>query len=151
MTRKKRVPNPSGRPKKLGVREEKAKKQEYLEALEQNLGIITPTIKQIGLTRWYYDKWLREDPEFKEEVEKIKDSTLDFVESKLLKEINEGNASAMMFYLKCKGKERGYIEQQNISQEITYKEPLKINIIQPQLPENKQNRLEGDQKRIDKE
>ncbi len=39
---------------------------------------------------------------------------LDFMESRLLKAIDKGNVTAIIFYLKTKGKDRGYIEPQEI-------------------------------------
>ena len=40
---------------------------------------------------------------------------LDVSENKLLQLINQGDRSAIIFFLKCKGKERGYIERQEIT------------------------------------
>jgi hypothetical protein len=105
---------PAGRPKKLGVRQEKLKKEEFLEVLRMKLGIISTTLKQVNITRWYYDRWIKEDLDFKEKVENITETTLDFVESKLFDLINRGDKTAIIFYLKCKGKDRGYIERQSI-------------------------------------
>ncbi len=105
---------PAGRPKKLGVRQEKLKKEEFLEVLRMKLGIISTALKQVNITRWYYDRWIKEDLDFKEKVENITETTLDFVESKLFDLINRGDKTAIIFYLKCKGKDRGYIERQSI-------------------------------------
>lgn len=49
-------------------------------------------------------------------VEKeINQATLDLAESKLITKINEGHLTAVIFYLKTKGKARGYIERAEIT------------------------------------
>lgn len=139
---------PAGRPKKLTIKQTKEKKAEFIQALEKNMGIISLTLKQTNLTRWFYDQWRAEDPVFKKECEKVNDITLDFVESKLLKNIADGDNTAILFYLKCKGKERGYIEKQYIEQNTTFTEPLRINVI---VPTPEQVKIEGEeQKKLDK-
>ena len=40
-----------------------------------------------------------------------REDTLDFVESKLMKAIDDGNVTAMIFFLKTRGKSRGYSER----------------------------------------
>ena len=40
---------------------------------------------------------------------------MDYAESQLHKQIGEGSTSATIFYLKTKGKSRGYIERQEIT------------------------------------
>jgi hypothetical protein len=83
--------------------------------------------------------WLADDISFRRSALEITEITLDFVESKLLKKISEGDNTAIIFYLKCKGKSRGYIDRQIIDQNITMNEPVKLNIILPEQPE----KLEG--------
>ena len=86
-----------------------AGKQTLLDALEQSLGIVTTACRMTGISRSQYYRWL-DDPEFKRAVEDISEICLDFAESKLHDQISDGNVSATIFYLKTKGKKRGYIE-----------------------------------------
>jgi len=55
---------------------------------------------------------VRTDEEFKLAVRDTEDIALDFVESKLHQRIRDGSDAATIFYLKTKGKRRGYIERQ---------------------------------------
>ena len=82
-----------------------------LEALEKSLGIVTTAAKQIGIDRSTHYKWMESDPEYKKAVEALSDVALDFAESKLHKSIEAGSDTATIFYLKTKGKKRGYIEK----------------------------------------
>lgn len=90
------------------------KKKMLLELLEKNLGIIAPSIKTLGINRMTYYNWVKKDKKFRDAVESIKETSIDFVESKLYKSIDEGNVTAMIFYLKCRAKNRGYIEHSNL-------------------------------------
>jgi hypothetical protein len=89
-------------------------KKNMIEALEKSLGIVTTACKMVGMSRETHYRWLREDEEYKEAVDGIADLTLDFVESNLHKQIEKGEVSSTIFYLKTKGKKRGYIEKQEI-------------------------------------
>jgi hypothetical protein len=62
------------------------------------------------------------DPEYKTAIQELGDVALDFAESKLHKLIDQGNPAATIFYLKTKGKNRGYIERQEIA--VAEKKPL---------------------------
>ena len=89
-------------------------KKAMLESLEKSLGVVTTACKQAGIGRTIYYEWLKGDPEFKEKVEDLQNVTLDFAESQLHKQIKDGNTSATIFYLKTKGKSRGYVERQEL-------------------------------------
>lgn len=107
-------------------------KDKMLEALEQHLGIVTPACKAMGINKKTFYEWIKKDPDFAASVEAIKDVSLDFVEYEFMKNIKAGNVAAQIFYLKTKGKNRGYIEQYNY-QEI---KPLTLNYILPEHEEN---------------
>lgn len=102
-------------------------KEQILEALEMHNGIVSSACASIGLARSTYYNWLNEDSVFKAAVEEIQDVAIDFVESKLMEKIKgvqvagkdavydvPPSDTAIIFFLKTKGKKRGYIEKQEI-------------------------------------
>lgn len=89
-------------------------KKGMIEALEKSLGIVTTACKSVGISRETHYRWMREDKEYKIAVRDMENVALDFAESQLHKQISKGNPLSTIFYLKCKGKKRGYIEQQEI-------------------------------------
>lgn len=90
-------------------------KRNLLEALEKSLGIVTTACKSVGCSRKTFYQYCAEDEEFKKNVEDVGDIALDFAESQLHKQIRDGVPSSTMFYLKTKGKKRGYIESSNLN------------------------------------
>ena len=95
----------------------RGKKKLMYGSLKSQLGIVTAACKEIGIGRTTHYDWLRDDENYRQWIEEMPDLTLDFVENALLKNISNGNVVAQIFYLKTKGKKRGYIEQQNIKTE----------------------------------
>jgi hypothetical protein len=87
-------------------------KRAMIEALEKSLGIVTTAAKSAGIDRSTHYEWLKTDDEYRKAVEDIGDIALDFAESQLHKQISNGEVSSTIFYLKTKGKKRGYIERQ---------------------------------------
>ena len=81
--------------------------KEFLRILKNALGITSLAIQEYGIKKTEYEEWL-DNPIFEEEVNKIGEMTLDFVENQLIKEIRNGNMQAIQYYLKTKGKKRGY-------------------------------------------
>lgn len=91
------------------------KKALFLKAFEQSRGIIAPACRAISMTRQIYYKWLEDDPSFAEAVEAIRQEQIDIVESALLNKIEDGDTTAVIFYLKTKAKERGYSERTELT------------------------------------
>ena len=103
------------------------KKEAMLKALENSLGVVTVACKQSDTPRSTYYKWLKEDEEFAKSVKEIENIALDFAESQLHSQMKDGNTSATIFYLKTKGKKRGYIERSELDLS-SVDEPIKINV-----------------------
>lgn len=88
------------------------KKAAMLEALEKSLGVVTTAAKAAGIDRDTHRLWLKDDAEYKAKVEELSDVALDFAESQLHKQILNGEVTSTIFFLKTKGKQRGYVERQ---------------------------------------
>ena len=108
-------------------------KKAMIQALEKSLGVVTSACKAVGINRSTHYEWLKTDEEYKAAVEDVENIALDFAESKLHKQIKNGNTTGTIFYLKTKGKKRGYIERTEVQQETTLKS-LDINIIDTGIP-----------------
>ena len=89
-------------------------KDKMIQALELNLGNVTASCKAMNISRDTHYRWMKEDKEYRRAVKDMENAALDFAESQLLKQIAKGNPLSTIFFLKCKGKKRGYIEQNNL-------------------------------------
>lgn len=89
-----------------------------LAALEASLGVVTIAAKQAGIDRTTHYEWYGKDMDYRTKVDSIADIALDFVENKLFKQIEEGEIASTIFYMKTKGKSRGYIEKTEIDHSI---------------------------------
>lgn len=90
------------------------RKKAMLAALEKSLGVVTTACKAIGISRETHYSWLEKDEKYKEAVNELDNIALDFAETKLHSNISKGSDTAIIFYLKTKGKKRGYIEKSEI-------------------------------------
>lgn len=90
------------------------KKKALLEALEKSLGVVTSACKIVGVDRTTFYTYVNEDVDFKRAVDDVENIALDFAESQLHKQIQNGEVSSTIFFLKTKGKKRGYVEKQEV-------------------------------------
>jgi hypothetical protein len=102
-------------------------KKELINAMEICHGIVSDACKSIGVSRVTYYEYYKKDEEFKKSIDDIENTVLDFVESKLFELIEKKDVAATLFYLKTKGKKRGYIEKSEIDHNINL--PSLPNII----------------------
>jgi hypothetical protein len=107
-------------------------KAKMIEALAKTYGRVTDAARMVKIHRTTHYLWMDDDPEYKNAVDEMSDIALDFVESKLFELIDGAqrevmtesgplmvketpNPTACIFYLKTKGKKRGYIERNEIT------------------------------------
>lgn len=94
--------------------------RDFIEALEVSKGIILDACRAVGVTRSCYDKWLKQYPDFRMACDIIKEEQIDFVESKLLQNIDDCREASINFYLGTKGKDRGYVSRtEKVTKEVT--------------------------------
>ena len=104
-------------------------KKGLLEALEKSLGVVTTACKQVGIGRTTFYNYYNEDIDFAKKVDDIENVALDFAESQLHKQIQEGSTAATIFLLKTRGKKRGYVERQEITGAEGVPTDVKIEIL----------------------
>ena len=95
-------------------------KENLIINLEKSLGVVTSACRASGCDRGTFYKYYNADAKFRAKCDDIKNVALDFVESQLYKQIKNDNVTAAIFYLKTKGKDRGYIER--VEQDVRTRE-----------------------------
>ena len=103
-----------------------------LEALEANKNIVTVSAQCAGIHRDSHYRWMKEDPEYAEKVNALNDTAIDWVENKLYDLINLGDTTATIFYLKTKGRKRGFNERLELSHETPEGLDIKVEFIKPE-------------------
>lgn len=104
------------------------KKENLLLALENSLGNISEACKASNISRVTFYEWLKTDQDFASAVEDINELCLDKAESKLHYLIDQGHITAIIFYLKNKGKSRGYSAENDTQPPHHTQPPQKIEI-----------------------
>jgi hypothetical protein len=98
----------------MATKSNSIKKKAFLAKMETTLGNITASCKAANIARSTYYEWMEKDPKFAAAVNELAEANIDFAESCLKQQIKDGNTTATIFYLKTKGKARGYIESHEI-------------------------------------
>lgn len=106
------------------------KEEQMLEAIKNSGGIFTTIAAHLvplcgrkpdwNTVRDYVNKW----ESTKQAVENEKEKNLDIAENNILQRIYNNDTELSKWYLRMKGKERGYIE----TQEVLNKNPDPLNI-----------------------
>lgn len=102
------------------------RKQRVLSQLRHFRGIVSNACKEAGVGRSTFYKWVNEDDEFAQRVCEIQEEQIDFVEDKLLTLIEQGNSTAIIFYLKTRGRKRGWDEHYQFEPDFR---PIRIEIV----------------------
>lgn len=105
-------------------------KENLLKALEKTLGIVTPACEEVGVSRETFYRYYNSDEEFKRKVDEIQEIQIDFVESELFKKIRDGSERSILFYMRYKGKKRGYTDSIDITSEGKSVQEIKLIQIQ---------------------
>jgi len=95
----------------MNLKFDKEFKEKFLISLEKNLGIVSIACRECNVSRGAYYHNYNNDKEFKVACDEINEVTLDFGEAQLLKNMRAGDTTSTIFFLKTKGKKRGYNER----------------------------------------
>ena len=72
---------------------------------------VSATCTALGMSRQTFYVRKNSDAELREMLDDADDAIIDFAESKLVEKIGEGDLTDTIFFLKTKGKKRGYVEK----------------------------------------
>lgn len=118
----------------------KNKKARLLTALKKHHGHISYACKECQIDRKTFYDYYHADEAFKEIVKEIEESNLDLVERKLIQNIKANDTTSIIFYLKCKGRVRGYVDKQHIEHSVERFEGLPDDQLDRRIKEE-QNRI----------
>ncbi len=104
-------------------------KANLVNALEKSMGVVTTACKKVGIHRSTFYEYYNNDLEFKQQVDDIGNVALDFTETKMFEQIQDGNTQLIKFYLSTRGKKRGYVERQEITGADGLPNDIKIEIV----------------------
>lgn len=90
-------------------------RDKFLEVYASKMGNVSKACKAANISRQTFYDWMK-DKQFAGKVDEVREGLLDFAEHQLLSNIRDGKTAEILFYLKTKGKGRGYIERQEISE-----------------------------------
>ena len=88
-------------------------KKDFLAAYKSNGGYSYAAAKQVGVRYSTAHYWMTNDDAFKQECQEVKELMLDRAELELYNRATtmKERDACLLFFLKTKGKERGYVER----------------------------------------
>lgn len=92
-------------------------KRAMIEALEKSMGIVTTACKAVGIARSTHYNWYADDEAYRKATDETVNVALDFAETHLYRQIESDVPASTIFFLKTKGKGRGYVES---SEQVIY-------------------------------
>ena len=88
--------------------------EKIIIALKETRGLLCMAARKAGVSYTTIKRYASEFPSIRQAVDESKELMTDFAEGKLFEKIAKGDTVSILFYLKTKGKSRGYIERQEI-------------------------------------
>lgn len=100
------------------------KKRELLAALKETRGIVAVACQRSNVPRRTFYNWLDTDEDFRRSAEDANEEAVDFAESKLMERIEAGAEKSIIFFLKTRGRSRGYKDSGNNQNEMLSRDML---------------------------
>ena len=85
--------------------------EQMITALEATRGNKSAASRRLGCGRNTIERYIRNYPSVKAAYEEQREVFIDSAETALMKKVNEGDTTAIIFALKTIGRHRGYVER----------------------------------------
>ena len=109
-------------------RKKSIKEKDLLAAIEDSNGFVTTIAARLHCSWHAADNAIKASALALQAIKDEEEKTLDFVEGKAIKKINEGDGAMIRFYLATKGKKRGYTYDEKLETDESA-EDNNINVI----------------------
>jgi len=100
-----------------------------LDVLTKQKGRLVQSAKQLKISLKTLQGYIQKSKTLQECLISFNEEELDNAEEKLQKQIEKENLSAIQFYLKCKGKDRGWTEKSEMSIEMVKPITFKYTVV----------------------
>lgn len=99
------------------MRYSKEFKEKFIEQLKIYMNNVSRTCEALKVPRQTFEFWKRHDKKFMEMLQESEARQVDYVESKLMSQIEKGNIKAIKYFLSTRGRKYGWGPEnsQNIS------------------------------------
>ena len=109
-------------------RKKSIKEKDLLAAIENSNGFVTTIAARLHCSWHAADNAIKASALALQAIKDEEEKTLDFVEGKAIKKINEGDGAMIRFYLATKGKKRGFTYEEKLEADESA-EDSNINVI----------------------
>jgi AcrR family transcriptional regulator len=89
--------------------------EKIIPLIDEYTGNLSMVARKLGVSRTTLYRFLSDKPTVRLALEEAREKMIDNVESKLYSKALAGDTTAMIFFLKTQGKQRGYIERQEVT------------------------------------
>ncbi len=100
------------KPHRGGAHDKQITRECVIANIGPMLGNMTGIALALGVSRQAVSKFVAKHPDIAQLVEDEKERVLDLIERSFVKEAMDGCLTRQIFYLKCHGKHRGWVEQE---------------------------------------
>ena len=97
------------------ARKEKFTIKQVSDAIKKGQGFVSAAADILICEPQTVRNYINKYDKCKLATEEAQGKTLDYVESRLMSLVKDKNVTAIIFYLKTKGKNRGYVERQEVT------------------------------------
>ena len=109
-------------------RKKSIKEKDLLAAIEDSNGFVTTIAARLHCSWHAADNAIKASALALQAIKDEEEKTLDFVEGKAIKKINEGDGAMIRFYLATKGKKRGFTYDEKLETDES-EEDNNVNVI----------------------